>query len=78
MRGGRHFLAAAVPAGATGTFQIWEGYFEALHAGGSVTIDDRDYVGGSLFARKTYTNSMSAADGSVSEQTTFDLRHTPE
>jgi len=78
MRGGRHFLAAAVPAGATGTFQIWEGYFEALHAGGSVTIDDRDYVGGSLFARKTYSQSVAMGDGSVTEQTSFELWHTPE
>ncbi len=60
----------------TGGF--WHGGIVVLHTGDSFNIDDWDYVGTSLFARRTYTGSMSVSDGSVTEQTTFELRHTPE
>jgi hypothetical protein len=56
----------------------WQYGLTALHQGQSFTIGDWDYVGTSLFARKTYSRTAAVQDGQVTEQTTFDLRHTPE
>jgi len=64
--------------GTSGPSGFWNGGIAVLHNSWSFTIDDWDYVGTSLFARKTYSRSMPTGDSSVSEQTTFDLRHTPE
>lgn len=60
------------------TFHLWEYFFIGLHQGSNFTINDWDYVGTSLFARKTYSNSFSDSVGTVTEQTSFELRHTPE
>ncbi len=49
----------------------------AFHGGFSFTIDDWDF-GSSSFAHKTYAKTIFPGGGSISELTTFDLRHTPE
>jgi hypothetical protein len=66
----------------TVTLSFWGGLFKAFHhndsAPYSLLIDDWEYVGTSLFARKTYSQSVNTGDGTVTEQTTLELRHTPE
>ena len=42
------------------------------------TVDKWQYVGQSIFARRTYSGSTVSYGDTVSEQTTFTLRHTPE
>ena len=51
----------------------WSGGFLLLHGGPPLKIEDWNYLGGALYAEKTYrlTNTI------VSELTTFVLRHTP-
>ena len=63
----------------TGHPAYWSSGIAVLHGlSRSFTIADWEYAGTALFARKTFTTSQPTGDGTVSEQTTFDLRHTPE
>ena len=62
----------------TATQHIWEALMNGLHGGTSFTIKDWNYVGGSLYARKTYSQTVNSADTSATEQTTLELWHTPE
>jgi hypothetical protein len=73
------FISCPMLPPAGGTSGYWNGGIAILHnMSPSFTIDDWEYAGTGLFARKTYTGSSPTGDGTVSEQTTFDLRHTPE
>lgn len=66
----------------TFTLPFFGGMFRVFHHDQSdpypLLIDDWEYVGTSLFARKTYSQSISVEGGTVTEQTSFELRHTPE
>jgi hypothetical protein len=66
------------PVTVSASYHIWQDLFAALHGGASFTIKDWDYVGGSLYARKTYSQSGSSGEGSAVEQTSLELWHTPE
>jgi hypothetical protein len=52
----------------------WYGGFQLLHGAPPLTIDDWNYLRGSLYAEKTYRLTKAI----VSELTTFVLRHTPQ
>ena len=57
---------------------LWSFGLQALHGSLAFTVDKWQYVGQSVFARRTYSGSTVSYGDSVSEQTTFTLRHTPE
>jgi hypothetical protein len=67
-----------VPPGNLPPAHLWEGLFAGFHMGSSFTIADWDLVGTSVFARKTYSQTIVTSDGTATEQTSFQLRHTPE
>ncbi len=49
--------------------------------GDSFRIDSWDFLGGSVYARKTYERTRVSTEGvqqTVTERTTYDLRHTPQ
>jgi hypothetical protein len=62
----------------TGQTYFWSLGITVRHGSAGFTINDWEYLGGSVFARRTYSGSTVAYGDIVSEQTTFTLRHTPE
>ena len=63
----------------TGHPAYWSSGLANLHGlSSSFTISDWEYAGTGLFARRTYTTSQPTGDGTVSEQTSFELRQKPE
>jgi hypothetical protein len=57
---------------------LWSLGLQSLHGSLAFTVDKWQYVGQSVFARRTYSGSGVSYGDNVSEQTTFTLRHTPE
>jgi hypothetical protein len=77
------------PVTTPGTQPDFPGYFGGfyfLHANevsiGGFTIKDWSYLGGSVWARKTHSQTVTVPfpgfSGTLTETTTFDLKHTPE
>jgi hypothetical protein len=63
----------------TFAYNYWATIIDKLHGGLRWTIDDWNYVGGSVFAERKYSASKDIGEGNfVRESTTFTLRHTPE
>jgi hypothetical protein len=58
--------------------RLWQLGFYFQHKSLSFAINEWEYVGQSVFARRTYGGTSVAYGDIVSEYTTFVLRHTPE